>query len=81
MFCKRQVAVAFGLFSIGLVLGWAALFKRGETPSARLVQLAWFAGLILLVAVAPDPRAAAAGAIGGFLAHFIFLSGLGERSA
>ena len=75
------MAVACGLFALGLVLGWSALFLRGSTWLTRSVQFLWLAALVLLAAFSPDPISAAAGAATGALAHLMFQLGLEGRHA
>jgi hypothetical protein len=75
------VTIAVGLFSLGLVLGWAALFVRAEGLGGALARTAWLAVLALLVALSPQPVAAAAGVASGLVAHLLLLSGLRERRA
>jgi hypothetical protein len=75
------VTIAVGLFSLGLVLGWAALFARAEGLGGALARTVWLAVLALLVAFSPPPAAAAAGVASGLIAHLALLAGLRERRA
>lgn len=75
------MTIALGLFSIGLVLGWAALFVRAGWWRGTLGQLGWAAALALFVALSPQPGAAAVGVAGGLLAHAVLLARLAELRA
>jgi hypothetical protein len=75
----KDVTVAYGVFAIALVLGWAALFTGGASGLARLMQIGWAAGLVLFVLLAPDRGPAAAGVLAGGLAHLVWLLGLREQ--
>jgi hypothetical protein len=73
------VTIAMGLFSIGLVLGWAALFVRAEWWRGALARIGWLATLALFIALSAQPGAAAAGVAGGLAAHLVLQLGLEER--
>ncbi|MET0180961.1 MAG: hypothetical protein ABW194_10850 [Novosphingobium sp.] len=75
------MTAAVGLFSLGLVLGWAALFVRATWWRGTAGRLGWLAVLVLFVALAPMPGAAAAGVASGLLAHLVLQLGLEERRA
>ena len=73
------MTIAVGLFSLGLVLGWAALFVRPVWWRGALGQLGWAAALALIVALSQEPVAAAGGIGTGLIAHLALLSALRER--
>ena len=73
--------MAYGSFSLGLVLGWAALFLAGSALPAVLVRLAWLLVLVVVVLLSPDAVFAAAGVGTGLSAHLIWLTWLKERRA
>ncbi|MET0180056.1 MAG: hypothetical protein ABW194_06175 [Novosphingobium sp.] len=75
------MTIALGLFCFGLVLGWAALFARAGWWRGALGRLGWLAVLALVVAIAPQPWAAAAGVASGLVAHLLLQLGLEERRA
>jgi hypothetical protein len=80
-FGEALVTVAYGLFAIGLVLGWSALFLMGGGLRVRLAQLSWLVLLALIAAFSPDPLAATLGASAGALAHLTLQLGLEGRRA
>lgn len=63
--------MAYGVFAIGLVIGWAALFARAGWP--------WAVPIALLLAFAPLPFTCATGLALGAAAHQIFRLGLEAR--
>ncbi len=75
------MAVAYGLFCLGLVLGWSALFLDGSTLSARLGQLLWLAVIVTLSLTSFRPGAAIAGVLSGGIAHCLLFLGLEGRRA
>lgn len=75
------MTIAIGLFSLGTVLGWAALFVRAEDWRGVSARLGWLAALAVLVAFSPEPGAAAAGTASGLAGHLTLLSSLRERRA
>jgi hypothetical protein len=75
------VTLAVGLFALGLVLGWAALFVRPVWWRGSLGQLGWAVALALVVALAPDPRVVAAGIAVGLAGHLTLLAAVRERRA
>jgi hypothetical protein len=75
------VTVAYGLFALGLVLGWSTLFLRASSWRSRVAQLLWLAVLILLIAAAPAPLTIAWGVATGAIFHLLLQLGLEERRA
>lgn len=70
--------MTYGLISIRLVLGWAAMFLAGTTPAVLAVRAFWLVLLILLIWLSPSPAHAAAGVVMGAAAHLL-LQGLARE--
>lgn len=75
------MAVAYGLFAMGLVLGWAALFLWAPTWQAISAQALWLGLIVALSMLSSDPWFAATGAAMGAVTHLLLQLGLEARHA